>query len=276
MRIKFISIQFVLFLSLLACKDKPTSNSQKQSSEISAASMVVCTQDYNLLLGNIELNDSMLKVKGVKSYSASQTQRKGAHKLYYTNLNPSENAIRFCELMGRDTLIREKLISQYNGVTHIEKLWKAINRKVMIYEFLKNELSYSVVNEKGKSDTTITKPNYFIEYSNGDRLTYSYRVKGIVEVTHRKADGSIRFQYEDELNKGLPTKRTYLVGSKHIYIFFYDTKNQLTKVVWKESKEVHNATISFEYDSDGLMIKRTIESEIPAFGHSTTTYSYQK
>lgn len=269
-------ILLCVFLSVMSCKEKPNPASQNKSTDSIAETMVLYDQDYNGYMGHIKLNETMLKAQGIKAYSASQAQSSGLQKSYYTNLSPTQNSIRFYEMSGKDTMVREKLISKSKQVARIEKVWKAISRKVILTEYFKNELHISVMNEKGKNDTTVTHTGHFIEYPNGERITYSNRVKDITEVTHWKADGTIRSQYEDELSKGLPTKRTYKVGSKHVYIFFYDSENKLTKIVWKESKEVHNATILFEYDASGLLSKRRIETKIPAFGNSVTSYSYQK
>ncbi len=266
-------LSVLLIVFLLACKDNAdTTEKRKEESKIFP---IIETQGYETALADLRLDKDSVILKKVRSYTAIQMFEKNKiPKLYFRSYENVNGKLTYCELAGQDTIISEKIFNN-----SIEKRWHQINRKVNI-KTVGNEQAmtrYVIEQEKNKTDSTKYVRNNgsisYIEFPNRGKETYIY-LKNSVKVSYTNHTNDTLYQYNILDDGEKVSKRIYTMGTHHQYQYIYNEKKMLSKIIWKENNTKVNATIEFTYDTNGLPLKRIIQSTIPAFGNSVTTYQY--
>lgn len=275
MRYFFIAVAISFVFS---CKD---SKKETLVSNIATSFVpLVAAQSFETATADLLLNKDSLLRKKIKSYTANQTQS-GTQKtkFYYHALEHIKGKLISCELHGKDTIISERIMDSKPNLVSYEKSWHQINRKVTRLEFERNGFNYQVERDKNQIDSIkIKKVNNSIsriDFPNrGDKEIHSKINSNKELVTYIKRNGDTLFQYESSFQNGNLVSKIYKKGLRHQYSYSY--QNQLlTQIVWKENSTKTNAIIDFEYDSNGLLKRRIIKSNIPAFGNTETVYSFQ-
>jgi hypothetical protein len=228
------------------------------------------------------LNEDSLKLKGVKSYTATQVYEGSKKtKLYFHSLQTKAGQLILAELSGKDTVISERIIDVKNGIVSSVKKWHQINRKVIMKNFDNQNGHYQVEIDNNLSDTikTITKNNKVkrIDFLNrGEFEFYNYPKEDIEIVSYVKKNKDTLYKYFNTISNGRHIGINFTKGLSHIYQYEYSNNDMRKLIRWKENQEKINATIRFEYDEKGMLKSRSIKSGIKAFGNSETTYSFIK
>jgi hypothetical protein len=279
MRILFV---FFLLIPILffSCKEKETQVAVKKS--IQRMVPLVLTQKFESATADLALNEDSLKLKGIKSYIATQVYEGSKKtKLYLHSLQKNAGQLKLAGLSGKDTIISERIVDVKNGIVSSVKKWHQINRKVIMKNFDNQNCHFQVEIEGNLSDTikTIIKNNRVerVEYTNrGELELYSYVKEDIETVSYVKKNKDTVYQYMNIISNGKHTSTNFTKGLSHIYQYEYSNNDMLKQIRWKENQEKINATIRFEYDENGMLKSRSIKSGIKAFGNSETAYSFTK
>lgn len=266
-------ISALLTIFLCACKDKADTTEKRKAESVILPTIE--TQSYETALADLKLNKDSLLLKKIKSYTAIQTFEKSQKsKLYFHSYESGNDKLAYCELTGQDTSISERFS---NNST--EKRWHQINRKVNIKTIGHEQAMtrYIIEQEKNKTDTTkYVRSNgrlSYIQFPKRGKETYSYS-KNAMQVSYTNHTNDTLYQYNIFDDGEKVNKRIYTKGMLHQYQYIYNEKKMLSKIIWKENSTKVNATAEFIYDTNGLPLKRIIQSNIPAFGNSVTDYKY--
>ncbi len=281
-KMKRYPLYIALLLSLIiSCAEKEATTPQKQIQE--KVIPTVATQNYETALFDLLLNaDSLLK-KGMHFYTAIQIfDNRQPSKYYFHSFSKQNGELKYCELLGKDTIVSERILTSKPTEIRTEKMWPQIHRKVFITSIfnMKNEITHFIEKEKNNPpDTTqyvrIKGTLNRVRYPSRDIETYDHSHPNRTTVTYLKKNNDTLFQYQIIENNGLTIGKKYTMGLSHSYSYSYNALGQLTEMIWKENKKKVNAIIQFRYNNNGLPVKRIIKSPIPAFGNSVTTFEYR-
>ena len=243
----------------------------------------VIAQNYETALYDLLINADTLLKKGIHSYTSVQIfDERQASKYYFHSFSKQSGELIYYELLGKDTIISERVLASKPSEIRTEKKWHQIHRKVFIATIfnMQNEIIFLIEKENNNPpDTTqyvrIKGMLRMICYPSKDIENYDHSLLNRTTVTYSKKNNDTLFQYQIIENKGQMIGKKYNIGLSHSYSYSYNALGQLTKIIWKENNKKVNAIIQIMYNNEGLPVKRIIKSAIPAFGNSVTTYQYR-
>ncbi|MEZ5046060.1 MAG: hypothetical protein R2831_03615 [Chitinophagaceae bacterium] len=233
-------------------------------------------QTYQHLLGDLLMEDSFLHTHQITSYMAKQQfEPSKKTKTYFHAQAKVKNQVLFYELNEKDTVLVERLLSfsptQLISTVTIPSIHRSTRTETLL-----NKNVIIQKKETWKNETLITD----YKYEKGTRTQIKYSTGHIEQIgkeggAYLKSLYDTLYSYTNEYTHDRLQKRLYSKSLKHVYQLFYDNEQRIQKIIWNENPQKWNATILFQYDSSGKLIKRTIQSAIKAFPNSETYYTYQ-
>lgn len=239
MRIAFLPILLLFFIS--SCN---TETPQKVSaSNESLARAIVCPQQFETALFDLKMDEDSLQAKGIKSYTSTQIFATGKpSRTYYYSFDIHKGNLSHADIIGKDTIISERILNMQQGVKTSLKKWHQINRVVKVIEYNKNGYEYRVENEKGKNDSIRIKKNNkhisVIDYiSRNENEIHVFFKKDKEKVSYIEKVKDTLYQFENTWLDGHIISTRYLKDLHHMYTYMYATNGALDEIVWKENSK---------------------------------------